>query len=190
MSRSGRIPRAESPGWAASSIICATTTASRIFRFSPSSTIHTRPATPRGTISTASPKTSPTSFRLTKMTACRRIRQFSSPKSIWARRSARLSWTSWAALWWADYTGALLANGGTGNYFFHYIPGRLSRGCNDSWGSFGMFLVDRDFNVTNYIGELLRRATDQPGVGAARGRDAPRISCHERRYATRSETCW
>jgi hypothetical protein len=54
------------------------------------------------------------------------------------------------ALWWADYTGALFANGGTGNYFFHYIPGRLGRGCNDSWGSFGMFLVDRDFNITNY----------------------------------------
>ena len=48
------------------------------------------------------------------------------------------------------YTGALFANGGTGNYFFHYIPGRLSRGCNDSWGSFGMFHVDKDFNITNY----------------------------------------
>lgn len=54
------------------------------------------------------------------------------------------------ALWWADYTGALFANGGTGNYFFHYIPGRLGQGCNNSWGSFGMFLVDRDFNITNY----------------------------------------
>ena len=53
-------------------------------------------------------------------------------------------------LWWADYTGALFANGGTGNYFFHYIPGRLSRGCNGSWGSFGMFQVDKDFNITNY----------------------------------------
>jgi hypothetical protein len=53
-------------------------------------------------------------------------------------------------LWWADYTGALFANGGTGNYFFHYIPGRLSRGCNNSWGTFGMFLVDRDFRITNY----------------------------------------
>ena len=54
-------------------------------------------------------------------------------------------------LWWADYTGALFANGGTGNYFFHYIPGWLSRGCNNSWGTFGMFLVDHDFNVTNYM---------------------------------------
>jgi hypothetical protein len=54
-------------------------------------------------------------------------------------------------LWWADYTGALLAYGGTGNFFFHYIPSRLSRGCNDSWGTFGMFLIDRDFNVKNYM---------------------------------------
>jgi hypothetical protein len=53
-------------------------------------------------------------------------------------------------LWWADYTGALFANGGTGNYFFHYIPGRLSRGCNDSWGSFGMFQVDQNLDITNY----------------------------------------
>jgi hypothetical protein len=70
-------------------------------------------------------------------------------------------------LWWADYTGALLANGGTGNYFFHYIPGRLSRGCNDSWGTFGMFLVDRDFNVTNYMANyfaarLINREWVQP----------------------------
>lgn len=54
-------------------------------------------------------------------------------------------------LWWADYTGALLANGGTGSYFFHYIPGRLSHDCNNSWGTFGMFLVDREFNVKNYM---------------------------------------
>jgi len=54
-------------------------------------------------------------------------------------------------LWWADYTGALLANGGTGNYFFHYIPGRLSPGCNNPWGTFGMFLVDHDLHITNYL---------------------------------------
>ncbi|HEY7304431.1 MAG TPA: discoidin domain-containing protein [Bryobacteraceae bacterium] len=70
-------------------------------------------------------------------------------------------------LWWADYTGALLANGGTGNYFFHYIPGRLSRGCNDSWGTFGMFLVDRDFNVTShtanyFAARLINREWVQP----------------------------
>jgi len=53
-------------------------------------------------------------------------------------------------LWWADYTGALFANGVTGNYFFHYIPSRLTQGCDGSWGTFGMFLVDADFKVTNY----------------------------------------
>ncbi len=70
-------------------------------------------------------------------------------------------------LWWADYTGALFANGGTGNYFFHYIPGRLSRGCNNSWGTFGMFLVDRDFNITNYnasyfAGQLINQEWVEP----------------------------
>jgi hypothetical protein len=53
-------------------------------------------------------------------------------------------------LWWADYTGALLANGGKGNYYFHYVPGRLSQGCDGSWGTFGLFLVDSDFNVKGY----------------------------------------
>jgi F5/8 type C domain len=53
-------------------------------------------------------------------------------------------------LWWADFTGALFANGGTGDYFFHYIPGRLNSDCNNSWGSFGMFVIDRDFKITNY----------------------------------------
>jgi hypothetical protein len=53
-------------------------------------------------------------------------------------------------LWWADYTGALLAAGSSGNYYFHYIPSPLSRGCNDSWGTFGLFLVDRDLNIKGY----------------------------------------
>jgi hypothetical protein len=53
-------------------------------------------------------------------------------------------------LWWADYTGALLANGGKGNYYFHYVPGRLSQGCDGSWGTFGLFLVDDGFNVKGY----------------------------------------
>ncbi|MFN7997246.1 MAG: discoidin domain-containing protein [Bryobacteraceae bacterium] len=70
-------------------------------------------------------------------------------------------------LWWADYTGALFANGGTGNYFFHYIPGKLSRGCNNSWGSFGMFQVDQDFHITNYnsnyfAAQLINREWVQP----------------------------
>lgn len=70
-------------------------------------------------------------------------------------------------LWWADFTGALFADGGTGDYFFHYIPGRLSSDCNNSWGSFGMFQVDRDFNITNYnasyfAAQLITREWVQP----------------------------
>ncbi|HTQ53016.1 MAG TPA: discoidin domain-containing protein [Bryobacteraceae bacterium] len=70
-------------------------------------------------------------------------------------------------LWWADYTGALFASGGTGSYFFHYIPGRLSRGCNNSWGTFGMFTVDRDFRITGYMAsyfaaQLITREWAQP----------------------------
>ncbi len=70
-------------------------------------------------------------------------------------------------LWWADFTGALFANGGTGDYFFHYIPGRLNSDCNNSWGSFGMFLVDGNFNITNYnasyfAAQLITREWVQP----------------------------
>jgi hypothetical protein len=53
-------------------------------------------------------------------------------------------------LWWADYTGALLANGGKGNYYFHYVPGRLSQGCDGTWGTFGLFLVDSELNIKGY----------------------------------------
>src|SRR5581483_3849791 len=54
-----------------------------------------------------------------------------------------------------------------GNYFFHCIPGKLSRGCNHSWGSFGMFQVDQDFNITNYnsnysAAQLINREWVQP----------------------------
>src|SRR5205814_642281 len=42
-----------------------------------------------------------------------------------------------------------------------------SRGCNDSWGSFGMFLVDPNFNITNYnanyfAAQLINREWVQP----------------------------
>lgn len=72
-----------------------------------------------------------------------------------------------SGLWWADYTGALFANGATGNYFFHYIPGRLSQGCNDSWGTFGMFVVDKDLNIKSYLpsyfaAQLINREWVQP----------------------------
>jgi hypothetical protein len=56
-------------------------------------------------------------------------------------------------LWFADYTGAFLTGGGNASYFFHYMPSQLRAGCNDSWGSFGLFNVDADFQVKGYFAQ-------------------------------------
>jgi hypothetical protein len=53
-------------------------------------------------------------------------------------------------LWFADYTGAFLTAGGDASYFFHYLPSPLRAGCNDSWGTFGLFNVDADYRVKGY----------------------------------------
>jgi hypothetical protein len=70
-------------------------------------------------------------------------------------------------LWFADYTGAFLAAGGDASYFFHYVPSPLHPGCNDSWGSFGLFNVDADFQVKGrfaqyFASQLLTREWVQP----------------------------
>ncbi|MGA2533609.1 MAG: discoidin domain-containing protein [Candidatus Aminicenantales bacterium] len=70
-------------------------------------------------------------------------------------------------LWFADYTGAFLAGGGDASYFFHYVPSPLHAGCNDSWGSFGLFNVDADFRVKGrfaqyFASRLLTREWAQP----------------------------
>ncbi len=70
-------------------------------------------------------------------------------------------------LWFADYTGAFLAGGGDASYFFHYVPSPLHAGCNDSWGSFGLFDVDADFRVKGrfaqyFASQLLTREWVQP----------------------------
>jgi hypothetical protein len=56
-------------------------------------------------------------------------------------------------LWFADYTGALLTGGGKASYFFHDIPSPLHPGCNDSWGSFGLFNVDADLQVRGRLAQ-------------------------------------
>jgi len=70
-------------------------------------------------------------------------------------------------LWFADYTGAFLAGGGDASYFFHYVPSPLHAGCNDSWGSFGLFDVDEDFRVKGrfaqyFASQLLTSEWAQP----------------------------
>ena len=70
-------------------------------------------------------------------------------------------------LWFADYIGAFLTGGGNASYFFHYVPSPLHAGCNDSWGSFGLFNVDEDFRVKGrfaqyFASQLLTREWAQP----------------------------
>jgi len=76
-------------------------------------------------------------------------------------------------LWFADYTGAFLTGGGDASYFFHYMPSPLRAGCNNSWGSFGLFNVDADFQVKGYhpqyfASQLLTREWVQPVDAAHR----------------------
>ncbi|MFB3922014.1 MAG: discoidin domain-containing protein [Terriglobia bacterium] len=85
-----------------------------------------------------------------------------------------LSWRSgetfvdiMGGLWFADYLGAFLTAGGTGSYFFHYIPGALRPGCNESWGTFGLFNIDTDFKLKGYhaqyfASQMLTREWVQP----------------------------
>jgi len=58
------------------------------------------------------------------------------------------------ALWLADYIGAFLTAGGDAVYYFHYIPMGVHPGCNDSGGTFGMFAVDANRQVTQPLGQF------------------------------------
>jgi hypothetical protein len=74
-------------------------------------------------------------------------------------------------LWFADYTGAFLTGGGKASYFFHYMPSPLRAGCNNSWGSFGLFNVDTEFQVKGYFAQyfasqLLTQEWVQPSGSA------------------------
>jgi hypothetical protein len=58
-----------------------------------------------------------------------------------------------AGLWLADYVGAFLNSGGKGLYYFHYLPLQMEHGCNDSPGTFGMFTVNKDYQVQQYLSQ-------------------------------------
>jgi hypothetical protein len=77
------------------------------------------------------------------------------------------------ALWLADYVGAFLTSGGDGVYYFHYLPGPLHGGCNQSYGTFGMFNVDESYQIRQptsqyFASQLLTREWVQPGSGEHR----------------------
>jgi hypothetical protein len=58
------------------------------------------------------------------------------------------------ALWLADYIGAFLTAGGDAAYYFHYIPGGVHPGCNNSPGSFGFFTVDANHQVQQSLAQF------------------------------------
>ena len=77
------------------------------------------------------------------------------------------------ALWLADYVGAFLTAGGDGLYYFHYLPGPLHGGCNQSYGTFGMFTVDANYQILQptsqfFASQLVTQEWAQPGDGAHR----------------------
>ncbi len=51
------------------------------------------------------------------------------------------------ALWLADYVGAFFNAGGNALYYFHYLPMGIHRGCNESFGTFGMWSADKNYEI-------------------------------------------
>ena len=76
---------------------------------------------------------------------------------------------NFAGLWLADYIGSFLTAGGNGVYYFHYLPLREDRGCGNSPGVFGMFTVDKDYDIVQplsqfFASELINREWIEPGT--------------------------
>jgi hypothetical protein len=73
-------------------------------------------------------------------------------------------------LWLADYIGSYLSAGGNAVYYFHYLPLKMERGCNDSAGTFGMFKVGADYQIEQplsqfFASQMINREWLQSGGG-------------------------
>jgi hypothetical protein len=80
---------------------------------------------------------------------------------------------TFGALWLADFVGAFLTSGGDGLYYFHYLPSPLHGGCNESYGTFGMFTVDASYQIQKptsqfFASRILTREWVVPGNGEHR----------------------
>lgn len=72
-------------------------------------------------------------------------------------------------LWVADSIGSFLTGGGSGTYFFHYLPLPLGPGCN-GWGTFSMQTATPDYSVKNataqfFASQMISKEWVQPGDG-------------------------
>jgi hypothetical protein len=77
---------------------------------------------------------------------------------------------TFGALWLADFTGAFFTAGGDGLYYFHYLPMGIHNGCGNSMGTFGMFTVDKDFQIKQrtsqyFASQFITQEWVQPGDG-------------------------
>ena len=77
---------------------------------------------------------------------------------------------TFGALWLGDFAGAFLTSGGDRLYYFHYLPVGLYHGCGGSLGTFAMFAVDRQFQITQptsqfFASQLINLEWVQPGNG-------------------------
>ena len=77
------------------------------------------------------------------------------------------------ALWLADYVGAFLTAGGTGTYFFHYLPLPLGHACDGTFGTFALHVTDAGFHIKQpvsqfFASQLVSREWVQPGAGVHR----------------------
>jgi len=78
---------------------------------------------------------------------------------------------NFGSLWLADFVGSFFTAGGDGMYYFHYIPETLGQGCQSSFGVFGMFAVDKDYQIKQptsqyFASQLINLEWVQPGNGA------------------------
>ena len=72
-----------------------------------------------------------------------------------------------SGLWLADYVGSFLNAGGSGMYYFHYLPLQMEHGCNDS-PELSECSPWTPITKSSNRWRNFSRATDQLGMGAAR----------------------
>ena len=77
---------------------------------------------------------------------------------------------NFGSLWLADFVGSFLVSGGDALYFFHYIPETLDHGCGGSMSTFGMFVMDKNYQIQQptsqyFASQLINLEWVQPGNG-------------------------
>ena len=91
-------------------------------------------------------------------------------ESNYSSASSETAMDIFGGLWLADYIGSFLNAGGSGVYFFHYLPLLMEHGCNGSPGTFGMFTVAPDYQIQQplsqfFASQMINLEWVQPGAG-------------------------